>query len=220
MIYQTPQIAYNRLSERIYDNTKELDRTRKQRRTEFTDLYGVPYQAIGDNNVPATFYISISPDLVYYMRFQFKLAIQPFLSTVSGGTGNAEVQVQNTSLSVSNNNITPNPHKHDTVPHTHNLISGVTATHTTSDNFTISIGGVDITDYLIEQHDGSWIDGEGLYPSKEIDNVYDVLDVAGLLSTEEREKLLVPEFKEISIKSDSPFSATMYLYLKYSNSGK
>lgn len=224
MIYDTMQSAYNRLAERIYDNKTELDKTRRQRRTEFTDLYGVPYTAIGDANSPAKFYISVSPDLVYYMRFQFKLHIQPFLSTVSGGTGSAVVEVKDTSLSITNNAIRPNPHTHETEPHEHNLVNGVTVTHTTSTEFDISIGGVDITDYLKEQHGGEWIDGEGLYPSTEIEDVYDVLDVAGLLEaqglTEDREKLLRPEFKEISISSDSPFSVTLYLYLKYSNLGR
>lgn len=221
MIYQNLDSVIQRLEERIYDNKRELDRTRKQRRTEFTDLYGIPYQAIGDRNNPAKFYISISQDLVYYMRFQFKLHIQPFLSTVSGGTQAAIVDVKPTSLAISNNSITPNPHEHDTEPHTHNLVSGVTVTNTTSKKFTVKVHGVNITPYLMEQHGGAWIDGEGLYPSMDIEDNYDILDVAGLLKAQGydslSDNLLKPEFKEISVESDSPFAVTLYLYLKYSN---
>lgn len=215
------------LEDKTIDNTKELKKTRRQRRTEFTDLYGVPYTAIGDRGTPAQFYISISNDLVYYLRFQFKLHIQPFLSTVSGGTDGATVIIDPTSLSVSNSQISPNPHNHTAQPHTHNTVSGVGVTHTTSTDFTVKIHGVDITPYLMEQQGGAWINGEGLYPSNQIadeDDFYDVLDVAGMMTAEgnlsDRAKLLQPEFKLIEIESDAPFAVTLYLYLKYSNPGR
>lgn len=220
----TAQQWLQRLDETVYDNTLELNRTRKQRRTEFTDLYGIPFTAIGDASTPARFYISISRDLVYYLRFQFRLHIQPFLSTVSGGTQGAIVQVNNRSLSVNGNNITPNPHNHSTESHEHNIVSGVTVTHTQSTNFRLKLHDVDVTPYLKEQHDGEWINGEGLYPSGKINDTYDILDVAGLMTAEGRdsdvEKLLKPEFKEVEIHSDSPFAVTLYLYLKYSNMGR
>lgn len=218
--------AIQRLAEKTVDNTRELAKTRKQRRTEFADLYGIPFTAQGDATTPAEFYISISPDLVYYLRFQFKLHIQPFVSTVSGGTGSANVTVNDRSLSIANNAITPNPHNHSTVSHSHNIISGLTLTHTTADDFRVKIHGVDVTPYLMEQQDGEWIDGEGLYPSKGLDDdsVYDILDVATVLHSEGDEesvdKLLKPEFKRVAITSNAPFQATMYLYLKYSNMGR
>lgn len=226
----TIENAIQKIAERTVDNTRDLRKTRLQRRTEFTDLYGIPFTAQGDANAPATFYISISPDLVYYLRFQFKLAIQPFTSTVSAGTRAAEVNVKTRSLSGSVSgstvNITPNPHDHGTDPHTHEVVSGLTMTHTTATDFRVKIHGVDITPYLMEQQGGSWIDGEGLYPGKELDDdsVYDVLDVATVMHNEGRaadvEKLLKAEFKRVEITSNSPFMATMYLYLKYNNVGR
>jgi len=216
-----------RVAERTIDNDKQLKKQKKQRRVEFVDLYGIPFTAVGDANTPATFYISISPDLIEYMRFQFKIAIQPFVSTVESGTSSAEVVVEDTSLSVSDGKITPNPHSHDTEPHTHNIVSGVTLTHTTSEDFEIKIADVDITPYLMEQHGGKWISGEGLYPTSELEDesdVYDVLDVACLMKAEgltsEVDALLEPEFKKVEITSDSPFQATLYLYLKYNNTGR
>lgn len=174
----TYEEALNRIAERTSDNARELRKTRFQRRTEFTDLYGIPFYFESDND-RAEFYISISPDLVYFMRFQFKLQI----------------------------------------------------IGTSSDEFEISIGGVDITDYLITQHEGEWIDGEGLYPTDALEDqidFYDVLAVAQDIynegDTEEKtsdsNKLLRPGFKKVLIKSDSSFSGVLYLYAKYSMTGR
>lgn len=188
------------------------------------DLYGVLFSADGDEQNPATFYISLSPDFVYLHRFAFKFVIKPFATTIKGGTSSAIVQVDNTTLSVNNNVITPNPHTHETLPHTHNMVSGKSFIDTTSDYWRVRIAGVDITSYLIEQHDGAWISGEGVYPNnrlEDIEDFYDILDVASMLDADgrsaDREKILRPEFKKVEIVSDAPFSVDSYLYMKYSN---
>lgn len=228
----TIESAINRIGERTADNKRELQKSRLQRRTEFTDLYGIPHTAQGDANNPATFYISISPDLVYYLRFQFKIDIQPFTSTVSSGTRSAQVSVNSRNLTGrvdgGSVDIQPNPHTHSTDPHTHEVVSGLTMTHTTATDFRVLIHGVDITAYLMEQHGGSWIHGEGLYPSEGTgltdDDVYDILDVATVMHSEGKAadvtKLLKPGFKKVQITSSAPFQATMYLYLKYNNVGR
>lgn len=75
----TIENAISRVAERTSDNARELRKSRMQRRTEFTDLYGVPFYAesVEDDGLhKAKFYISVSPDLVYFMRYQFKLFIQ------------------------------------------------------------------------------------------------------------------------------------------------
>lgn len=214
----------NTVAERTIDNTRLLKRDINQRRNGMEDLYGVVFSEYGDKNNPAKFYISISPNYGYLERFAFKLVIKPYVTTVTGGTDSQIVQVEDTRLNISNNAITPNPHTHDTKPHTHNLISGISLINTTSDNFKMKIAGVDITPYLIEQHDGDWIDGEGIYPNNRLEDVidfYDILDVASVLTAEgndtDREKLLEPDFKEVAIESDAPFGVEAYLYLKYSH---
>ena len=102
------------------------------------------------------------------------------------------------------------------------------------------VDGVNITDYLIEQHDGYWIDGAGIYPTSDLDeavedddepNFYDILDVASLMQTEideesdpdEKEqmqkrqtKVLRRGFKKVEIRSEAPFHVDAYLYTKYS----
>lgn len=99
---------------------------------------------------------------------------------------------------------------------------------TTSDDFTVRIANVDITDYLTEQHDGDFIDmsdswGESVFPSTSPTDFYDILDVCSLMIAEDTEEslanaeaILKPEFKEVEIISDAPFSCQAYLYIKYS----
>ena len=214
----------NTLAERTIDNTRLWKRHIDQRRNGLEDLYGQPFIEYGDGNNPATFYISISPDYIYLERYAFKFVIKPFATTVQGGTDSAVVDVEPRSLSINNNSITPNPHDRDTKPHTHNLINGMSFVNTTSSNWQVWIAGVNVTPYLIEQHDGEWIDGEGIYPNNKLEDLvdfYDILDVASVLDAEgktaERNALTRPELKKVEIRSDAPFGVQAYLYLKYSN---
>lgn len=221
----------NRLAEKTYDNTKQLRRAVQQRRNGMEDLYGVMFSADGDDEHPATFYISLSPDFVYLQRFAFKFVIKPFSTTIKGGTSSATVTVDNTELLVNNINdeitLDPNPHSHTTRPHTHNMVSGKSYINTTSDYWRVHIGGVDITPYLKEQHDGAWISGEGIFPTnrlEDLEDFYDILDVASMLDAEgktsERDIILRPEFKKVEIISDAPFSIDAYLYLKYAHTNR
>ena len=214
----------NRLAEKTVDNTSAIRRDIKQRRNGMEDLYGVMFSANGDAGNPATFYISLSPDMVYLERFAFKFVIRPFTTTVKGGTESATVTVNNRSLSIENDSITPNPHNHTTQAHTHNVINGMSFVGTTSNYWRVRIHGVDITDYLIEQHDGEWITGEGIYPNNRLEDVedfYDILDVASMMTalgeTANRDKILQPEFKKVEIVSDAPFGVDAYLYMKLSH---
>lgn len=216
----------NMLTERTLDNTRQLKRDKHQRRNGMEDLYGVCFSAQGDAHNPASFYISLSPDYVYLERFAFKFVIRPFTTTVSGGTDSATVAVDATALAVDQNlAVTPNPHSHGTQPHTHNVQSGVGFVNTTSSEWSVIIDGIDITPYLIAQHDGAWISGEGVYPNDLLDsnvqNFYDVLEVCDTLTalglTAEREQILRSRFKKVQIASDAPFGVDAYLYLKYAH---
>lgn len=212
----------NRLAERTYDNTRQLRRANLQRRNGMEDLYGVMYSAEGDAENPASFYISLSPDYVYLEQLAFKFRIRPFTTTVKGGTSSATVDVDPTLLAVSNDVITPNPHDHTTQPHTHNMVSGKAFVHTTSSYFRVRIAGIDITPYLIEQHDGAWISGEGIYPNDSLQNLKDFYDILGVVSmmysegnTADAETILYPKMQLVEIVSDAPFGVDAYLYKKY-----
>lgn len=219
----------NRLAERTVDNTKQLKKGVRQRRNGMTDLYGVQFSAEGDATHPATFYVSVSPDMVYLEQLAFKFVIRPYSATVKGGTSDATVSVNNTSLSVSGSSVSPNPHSHTTGSHSHNVVSGKTLVQTVSDYWRVRVAGIDITAYLMEQQDGDWIDmtgatGERVFPNKgvtDLEDFYDLLGVASMMYAEgnddDAKALLKPEFKKVEIVSDAPFGVDAYLYTKLSH---
>lgn len=228
------------LSEKLHDAVKELSRRNTQRQINDTDLYGITYYSQSDGGAPANFYLSISQDLGTLSRFQFKLIVKPFISTVkSDGIQDTVVSVNNTSLSARTTTgttsvtITPNPHGHTTQPHNHNVIAGFNILHPTPSGqiMTITLNGVDITPYLAKQIGGmsEWSRiREGVYPDTGLDDgsMFDLLEVASDLTLEGRtsdvNKLLDPGFKPMLITWGEPpnalsFAIELISYSKYSN---
>ena len=223
------------------DNTRQLRRDNHQRRNGMEDLYGVCFSANGDKNNPATFYISLSPDYVYLERFAFKFVIKPYTSSVAGVSGGGSMTIGETSLSgggsgeyiisgtstlaEDGSGISPNPHTHSASGSIGGLDYGVHKVNTTSTDWHVLIDGIDITDYLVAQHDGAWISGEGIYPNQSledrVENFYDILEVCDVLTSEgeigKREQILASRFKPIQITSDAPFAVDAYLYMKLSH---
>lgn len=229
----TQEQAIQRLSERLYDNTRNLREKDRQRRQTFQDMYGFEMTRQADANNPAQFYVSITSDMVYMERFEFKIIIQPFASYANGmematvDVNPTSLTVGNTSLTDNNNAITPNPHNHEitpnphdhsTVPHTHNLTQGITLTHTTASDFRLYVEGIDVTPYLMAQYDGEWIDGEGVYPTMSVIDNYDLLEVACDMVAEgkydDAYKIVHAGFKPVTLTSNAPFQATIVTYIK------
>lgn len=233
------------LSERVIDNTRRLKKDTQQRRNGMEDLYGVCFSANGDANHPATFYISLSPDYVYLERFAFKFVIKPYTSSVAGVSSGGSMEIGETSLSINmdtshsviegtstlddsaSGTITPNPHTHSASGSIGGLSYGIKKINTTSNNWRVLIDGIDITAYLIAQHGGDWIDGEGVYPNnrlEDIEDFYDVLEVCSVLTDEgeigKRDQILSSRFKPIEIVSNAPFAVDAYLYLKYPHTNR
>ena len=234
----------NMLAEKVIDNTNQLKRGVHQRRNGMEDLYGIFFSANGDGSTPASFYISLSPDYVYLERFAFKFVIKPFSSSVAGVSGGSmtigettlettvgrDSVLPNTStLSDTADSVTPNPHTHDASGSIGGLSYGVKDISTQSTAWEVHVDGVDITPYLIAQHDGEWITGEGIYPNRDLGHVgdfYDILEVCDVMmdegedSMEDAEKILASSFKKVEIFSDAPFGVDAYLYLKYSHENR
>lgn len=198
--------SLNIISENVYNLKKKQRRANLQRRNGNVDIYGYEFYRQGDVDAPAEFGISVSQDLVYFERFEFKLIIQPFLSSVSGA-GMSPVDLQ-----IENDEITPNPH-------THTLTSGIASSSSAISGYRIEIEGIDLTAYFMAQFDGEWITGEGIYPRDDLSN-YDVLKACGYLSEEDRHKILSAGYKKIRIYADAPFNVTLVNYLKYSHRGR
>lgn len=234
----------NMLAEKTIDNTKQLKRGVHQRRNGMEDLYGICFSSNGDDKTPASFYISLSPDYVYLERFAFKFVIKPFSSSVSGVNGGS-MTVGDTTLTLSAgedyiisgtstladspDTVTPNPHTHDASGSLGGLSYGVKKISTISTNWRVHIDGVDITPFLMAQHDGVWISGEGVWPNRNLGDVgdfYDILEVCDVLmdgdedDIEDAEKILSSSFKKVEIFSNAPFGVDAYLYLKYSHENR
>ena len=230
----------NILAEKTYDNSRQLKRDVHQRRNGMEDLYGVCFSANGDARHPATFYVSLSPDYVYLERFAFKFVIKPYASTVAGASSGGGGESGATSLAIESEvdsgtstlveSIDPNPHAHSEGGGGTTTVTvdyGIHKISTTSTNWRVAIDGEDITAYLIAQHDGEWIQGEGVYPNDRLgqpQDFYDILEVCDVLTDlgeiEMRDKILASKFKRVEIFSDAPFGVDAYLYLKYPHANR
>ena len=217
--------AIERVAERTSNNSKDIRQKNKQRRNQVTDLFGVDHVASGDGSTPAVVYISVSKSLMYWELFSIKIHIQPIVSTVGSGTSDEAVVVRPTHLSMDlDYSISPDPHTHETRLHNHNLSSGVHHTHTDASDFEVSINGVNVTPYFMAQYGGAWIDGEGVYPSMDMEENYDLLEVASDLIGEGRQadadKILSPGYKPISITSSKPFQVTITELKRHSHTNR
>ena len=108
----TYEQAIIRLAERLADRREESKRIQLQRRNQVVDVYGMEYTRQGDGDRPATFYLYISPDLIYFERFEFKIIIEGFRTPIAEtnvipddegrqrGIEFATVEVQETTLNL------------------------------------------------------------------------------------------------------------------------
>jgi len=173
--------------------TKEaMERSLFQRRNQVTDINGIYFYAQGGAGVPAETRISVSRDMTYLQRFEFKLIISPFMGT--GGT---------------TPDIRPVP---------------VSATR-----FRVFVEGVDVSPYLAAQYDG-WVRGAGIWPSEDIDDTYDLLEVAcdlwseyqngSAAAYENYKKVTGPGYKKIEVVGNDLFSSAIQLWCKFGNSNR
>lgn len=211
--------AIERTAEKTYQNSKAIKQGKRQRRDEFVDLYGIEFSRNGSQNAPAIFHVSVSGDAAYMERFQFKIVIESFQSTAGAETSAVSLAQNPDYVSGSNltltDTITPNPHKHD-------IVAGMSTIPVTTSNFTIKCEGIDVTPYLLAQcneNGWNWFNGEGVYPSTELEQSFDMMEVASDLRLEGRvddaDLILRQGWKPITLEADEPFYATMVLYLKY-----
>lgn len=209
----------DRVAEKTYQNSKKLSQNDRQRRDEFVDLYGIEFNRNGSPGSPAKFRVSVSGDAAYLERFQFKIVIDSFQSTAGSETSSTSVaenpDVVSGDTLILKDTLTPNPHKHNIVP-------GVATLAVTTSNFTITCNGINITHYLKAQcteNGWSWFNGEGTYPSENLEESFDLLEVACDMKAggyeDEARQILRQGWKPINLSADQPFNATMVLYLKY-----
>lgn len=84
--------ALKRVGERTIDNRRNIARRMKQRRTGFGDMYGS--EVMRYVNGRQDYYISVSPDLEYWERFQLKIEIQD----LEGSADNFKISIDGVDL--------------------------------------------------------------------------------------------------------------------------
>lgn len=66
----------NRIAENTVKNKEQLNQDIKQRRNQVVDLQGIEFTRVGTREYQPSFYVSISPDMIYMERFEFKLIVE------------------------------------------------------------------------------------------------------------------------------------------------
>lgn len=188
----------NILAEKTYDLKKNMSEKDKQRRNQVVDLYGVDFyresHLTSDGEHLASIWVSISPDLVYYERFQFKLYIANTEAT------DFKVKVR---TDVKNDDGSYDKDKKiDITPYLIAQENGAWITGASEYPYP--------TDDVGEEPD----------PSKPAKS-YDMLEVISDMYAEGKDNYATalerPEFKRFQIVADKPFSVALILYLKYSH---
>lgn len=180
--------AIERLAERTSENRERWKESLRQRRTEFTDIYGIPYEdeLQGVSEKKAQFHIRISPDLEYYERFQFKLVVSGAQSSI----GSFQVKV-----------IAPDPDEPESDWAKVNLTDYLEEQ---------SVDWVTGNGYFPESDDGD-SDAGAFY---DILDACSLLTAEG--KDDDVDTILEPGNKIIQINSDTACDVILQLFLKYS----
>lgn len=73
--------AINILAENVHDLKQKQRYNSVQRRNQTVDMYGYELTGHGTASKPATIGISVSQDMIYYNRYEFKIVIENSSST-------------------------------------------------------------------------------------------------------------------------------------------
>ena len=88
-------------------------------------------------------------------------------------------------------------------------------------DYKVFVDGRNVTPYLKAQYGGSWISGAGVYPSLDVEENYDILEVAsdfaGAGDVATATALTEAGYKKVEITANGSFQVTLVNYLKYSH---
>lgn len=214
--------AFGKVSKVTNRNRDNVRTEHYQRRTMVTEDFDKEYTAAGDGtNDTATIWLAVSPDLIYFERWEIKIIIDPFVVHSMPGlaaTTPAEHEVTPTHLS-GGFSISPNPHTHGLTnnPHTHAIVPGITTYPTHVGQFEVKMDWIDLTPYFRTQYSTlPWITKDGIYPDMSVQNRYNILDAVNYMSDFDRSKILAPGYHRLDFKADGLFSVRIREFKKYS----
>lgn len=200
MSRMTYERALGIVAERTYFNRRDIRQKNVQRRNQVVDLYGVPYYARSNDENEATFYISVSPDMIYYNRFQFRLAVH------EAGESMFHIYIDDLE-------ITDYLKEQQGISEDESLIDG-------EGLYPIDLNNSDPETADLTQEDDDFYDI--------LDVAQAIQAIADTKTTQEekdewenkRAKMLKAGWKRIRVTSGEPFELTMFLYLKYSHTNR
>lgn len=209
----TRQKQLNILAERTHDLKKNISEKDKQRRNQVVDLFGEDISRQSSNG-EATMHVSVSPDLVYYERFQFKIYIDD-APTLTNFQVWAWLLVKQSNGSYQRQNVDLTPYlKATAVDEDGQILPWVNG-----DN-----GGKAWPNDNLDEGASKPEDQEDDPQEVETANFYDLLEVADMMYAEGKDEiaegLLRPELKKFRFIADQNFFASMIMYLKYSHLGR
>lgn len=189
----------NRNAEKADSNYRHIGNVQLQRQNGTVDIIGAAETSTGTSRRGAEFMISISPDKIYFERFQFRLHIaEPFVP-------------EDTSLELPPGTFVP--------------MSGIVAFGGSTEpdeqatEFTISINGYDITSLIIEEYGSEVWPSEsngrtiGYFPA--IRGFFDLLRIASIAPENIAREILSARDNRIILHGNGIFEATYYNYIKY-----
>ena len=227
----------------IADNVGSLktrDRlTSNPRKSSNHDEEGTSDVSNGSRTSPARFYLSLSEDLVYFMRFGIKFEILPFETTSAGATTDTNLTLDIDDHTVTHPN-TPHPTQTETLthtgsvspnPHGHQIIAGVYNIPASIEGLQIYLAGYNITAYLEAQYPSDFPNAgngwaPGLYPNNVLKDKFSLTiaaEAANIPSTIFNGDNLLP--LEFTVNPSDPsnpglFRVRIYKYIQYPELGR
>lgn len=86
--------------------------------------------------------------------------------------------------------------------------------------FHLAIEDIELTALLAEQFGGMWPNASGIFPSRQPDDWYDIMRVAGYLTNDEIQTIFSAGFKKVSIWGGNNYTVGLIPDLKFSNSNR
>lgn len=219
---------------------KARDRlTSNPRKSSNHDEEGTSDVSNGSRNNPARFWLSLSEDLVYFMRWGIKFEILPFETTSPSATEPTAL-----SLDIDDHTVTHPATPHATTnetlahsgsvspnPHSHAMTGGIYEIPPNAENLRIFLAGYDITAYLEAQFPAGFPNigngwAAGLYPNAILRDKFSLtqaVQAAGIPDSIFNGDNLIPlEFySNPGDPSDSGlFRVRIYKYIQYPEVGR
>lgn len=235
----------NRLAERSAVDGKTIGRVQLQRQNQVVDDYGTPHRSDGSKDSPAYFIISVSPDMINLVRFEFRITIKATRVAIGNmeAIGSAIVVLDHAGLAMTEQGaqttspvtleineageLYPPMHDHTVPGHTHNIDAHTHGTQPHTHNIDTGVTDVPVQantfGISINGHDITSLI-QSLYPGMWLTgqgvfpssvSTFDWLKIASNAPEHIAQSILQSRNHRIEISGNGAFTAEYISYLKY-----